>query len=120
MVNTKEKTNEALDRFQQLLDDTFPEGGVCAVLERKDGILQAAAVVINTGRLVCKDASYDTAKGWTYEIEIGGQDSADPDSKPMRVRVTTVLPHPTVKGLWEAPVISEDGGVRLLRINTRT
>ncbi len=120
MVNALERTDKALAHFQDQLDETFPKGGVCAVLERRDGILQAAAVVVGTGRLICKGAKYDTKKGWTYEVEIGEEHSDDPDSRPIQVWITTVQPHPTVKGLWEAPVVSNDQGERLLRINTRS
>lgn len=119
MVNKSEERQSALTRFQDQLDRLFPKGGVCAVLEKKDGTLQAAAIVVPTGRLICKGARQETAEEWAYDVEISGQPSDDSDSGSIRVWIHTVIPHPTVNGLWEAPVTSDDGGERLLRINAR-
>ncbi len=120
MVIKSEEKQSALTRFQNQLDELFPKGGVCAVLERKDGTLQAAAVVVPTGRLICKGARQETGKEWSYDVEISGPSSDDPDSGSIRVWIRSVIPHPAINGLWEAPITSDDGGERLLRINARS
>ena len=117
--NSHDPVYEERCAFQAELDKQFPDGGVCAVLRQTDGRLQPAGLLVSTGRLFCSSARNDERTGrWQHEILIDSRLSDIPVAEPVRVWVETLRPHPTAKGLWEAPIQTDPPESKLLRINT--
>jgi hypothetical protein len=106
--------------FQQTLDDAFPKGAMCAVLETVDGHLVGTHRLMgSTGRLFCCGARKRSSTGmWEYEVLIDRRKSEKTEEEPIRVWITDIMPNSAVDGLWDADVVDESGDRRrLLRLN---
>lgn len=104
--------------FQEELDRVFPHGGLCAILDQRDGRFSGIGAVESTGRLFCSGARRSPGNGdWDYEILMDSRNRADLPEHELRVWVQRLTPHPGSPGLWEA-LVTGGGDERLLRVNT--
>ena len=118
-----QSSNDAAARercsFQRKLDEVFPLGAMCAMLEDIDGRLQATGLLGTTGRLFCCDARRRSNTGpWEYQVLIDPRRSQKPAPECVRAWITGVIRNTAVQGLWEADVVDTSGDRhRLLRLN---
>ncbi len=105
--------------FQRMLDEVFPRGAMCAVLEEVDGRLSANRLIGSTGRLLCSDARKKPNTGlWEYELLIDPRRAEQPTSEPFKVWISDVMPNTAVQGLWQADVLDDAGNRnQVLRLN---
>ncbi len=103
--------------FQHDLDQAFPHGAVCALLPVEGHRVQTRVGRIeSTGRLFCSDARpAEGNAGWDYEIliDVRGADSKAPEE--FRIWIGELTEHTAARGLWEAPIRSNQGEM-LLRL----
>jgi hypothetical protein len=118
MTNCEDAIYRERCAFQRKLDETFPSGATCAVLEEVDGHLEVANVVISTGRLFCSDARATSSGSWEHQILIDPRRSARSQEQAIRVWVTGVIRESSAAHLFEADVASKPAGsLQLLRLN---
>ena len=104
--------------FQRGLDEMFPGGAMCAVLKREDGRLQAASLLVSTGRLFCSNARETASGDWEYEVLMDPRQTADASEDPVRLWIRGPLRSTSVVGLFEADAVDCPGeGDRLVRFN---
>ena len=104
--------------FQRMLDETFPQGAMCAVLEKVDGRLQAAFLLASTGRLFCSHAREAGPGIWEYEVLIDPRKTPNTGEDPVRLWIRGPLRQTTVAGLYQADGAGPLGQAdRIVRFN---
>lgn len=104
--------------FQRELDETFPRGAMCAVLEETDGHLRGAYLLAATGRLFCSGIHRSDDGTWEYEVLIDSRGAPTDESEPVRLWTSGPIRRSPVPGLFQMRVVSAPGEApQLLRLN---
>lgn len=102
--------------FQQLLDRSFPIGGLAATFVEEQNRLRPTGVEVVTGRVICSAVKRTRPGTWWHRVTIDPRHAVDEEATPLVVWIGDLQQHGGLPDLWEAPIDSS-GSPEWLRIN---